>query len=365
MNAHFVYLTSTFLVSLLCTSAVYAVNDPNAPVMQLRHPDSGGCIEAGNVIDNCVVATNSIKIHKLSTANSLIVEVGPGSYGQFFCNGITDRNISVRGAGIDTTTIASLTLLGGCPDITFSDLTIGGTGINYAVAVIEPGTTTTWINVKMAGPWQEYCEGVSTVPAGRHTWHGSQIIADHGYYEVECDDSWFFGSEITSQGDLSQGIVNPFRVMGAELHVYGSVIRALGTGTGAASTLLPLTAVTAIGGNTHIHGTGIDVISVDGAPASVTALSASNGAIIHASEAAFNLSTGVGGTVTRIDNQGGTVRSPYLWENLPASGKDFSSETGADMTTITNTSDGQPHLVIYSNLCTSKWYDIVDKVCLP
>lgn len=373
MNTRFVYLTTTFLGSLLCSSALYAVNDPNAPIMQLRHPDHGGCMEAGNIIDNCVVAgtlgLGGIQFNQLSSANPLLVEVGPGTFGQIFSGGGSDRNITVRGSGVDTTTFQSLTIKLNSPNTSFADLTVGGAGVSYAVVVLGDamGSTTTWTNTKLVGSWSEYCAiPPDNLPAGRHSFFSSQIqMTGADTYQVGCDESWFYGSDITSQGDLTKNKVTPFTVGRSELHVYGSIIRVLGTGVGATSTLLPMTAILAYAGKTHIHGTGIDVIAVDGAPASVTALLAYDGAVIHASESSFNLSTGVGGTVTRIDNQGGTIRSPYIWASLPLSGQDFSSETGADMTTVTDTADGQPHLVIYSDNCASKWYDIVDKACRP
>lgn len=366
-------LVLTVIGYLVFSSYAYAINDPNAAVVKLRDPNNGGCVEAGVMLNNCV-ADSSVNFDGLSNASSFIVEVGPGTFGQMFCGGngsvSSGKKISIRGAGVDKTTLASLTLFKDCSNTSFADMTLGGTGISYAVVVINPGTTTTWTNVKLVGPWQEYCVGASTT-GGKHYWFGSQILTASGggggHYQVKCDQSWFFGSEITAKGLLTSGEVIPFKVSGSELHVYGSVIRALGMGTGAPSDLHALTAVSASGGQVHIHGTGIDVIAMNGAPVAAIALSASNGAMIHANASSYNLRTGAGGTVTRIikDQLPNThVHAPYIWEHIPEA--PLVSVTGADMTTVTTgTSDGQPHLVIYSTNCTSKWYDTVDKMCRP
>lgn len=352
------------IVCFIFSSGAYAINDPNAAVIQLRDPNNGGCVEAGVTLNNCVAASSGVNLAGLSGASSFLVEIGPGTFGQMICGstGISNsRKISIRGAGIDKTTLASLTHLRDCTNVSFADMTIGGTGINYAVVVLNSGTTTTWTNVKLAGSWQEYCAGTPG-GVGRHNWFGSQIVATFGYYEVKCDQSWFYGSEITSKGNLEFGDVIPFRVSGTELHVYGSVIRALGTGT---TSSYALTAVSATGGKVHIHGTGIDVLALNGAPANTIALSASNGAEIHADVSAYNLSTGAGGTVTRIAkdaNPNTHVHAPYQWQHIPSF--PLTSVTGADVTTETVGAD--INMLVYNSQCTGSggpWYNVALRIC--
>jgi hypothetical protein len=346
-----------------------AVIDAKAPIVQLQDPKNGNCVAAGSPLNNCFTDISSLNswiwgTRKPTSATPLVVEIGPGTFGQMFCGDATlssaPERITFRGAGIDKTILASMTITAPCGNAAFSNMTIGGTGINYAVAVVNPGTHTTWTNVKLAGSWQEYCTGGTT--GGRHDWYGSQIVASvgglGGYYQVQCDQSWFYGSEITSKGDLALGDVIPFKVGGAELHVYGSVIRALGTGT--AIPLRALTAVSATGGQVHIHGTGVDVISANNVPANIIALSASTGAMIHANASSYNLSTGTGGTVTRIQNLGGHVHAPYLWNEHPQP-PNIVSVTGADTAVVTD--GAQPHLVIYSSACASKWFDTSTNAC--
>lgn len=127
-----------------------------------------------------------------------------------------------------------------------------------------------------------------------------------------------------------------------------------------------LSAVTATsGGMVHIHGTGIDAIS--SASNNIKVLTAGVGSMIHANASSYNLSTPTG-SVTRINNTGGHIHAPYLWEHIPdpTTAPNFASQNGADTTTVTTgTSDGQPHMAVYSASCPSgtKWYDQVDKVC--
>lgn len=370
MKSFRIFFTVALLGYLVFPFNASALNDPNAAVVQLRDPNNGGCVEAGKPLNNCFVATAGLDLVGLSGASSFLIEIGPGTYEPMICGftgNANSRKISVRGAGIDKTTLVSLTMFMGCTNISFSDMTIGGTGIDYAVAIVNSGTKTTWTNVKLAGSWQEYCRGTGTAGAGRHDWFGSQIVptalgGSAGYYEVGCDQSWFYGSEITSMGNLASGDVIPFRVTGAELHVYGSVIRALGTGATASRAL---TAVSATSGKVHIHGTGIDVLALDGAPANITALSAANGAEIHADGSSYNLSTGTGGTVTRIlkdTNPSTHIHAPYQWQHIPSF--PLVSVTGADMATETVGAD--INMLVYNSQCTGSggpWYNVALRTC--
>ncbi len=118
----------------------------------------------------------------------------------------------------------------------------------------------------------------------------------------------------------------------------------------------------------HIHGTGIDVSAVNNVPASATALWAKNGATIHAKETAYNLISGIGGTVTRIIYQDGHIHAPDNWEHIPnpTTIPNYTSVTRADTTIIASgTSGGHPHSAIYDTSRPSKWFDTVDKTCTP
>lgn len=368
MNLHIRLIIITFLVSCSFIPIASAAIDNDAPVISLRDPANGGCMESGSMLDNCYTSISEMNawiwgIRKPAKTTPLVVNIGPGTFGQLVCGDAYSNikgHISFVGAGMDKTTLASLTLVTQCANVSFADMTIGGTGIGYAVVVVNPGTHTTWTNVKLTGPelWQEYCAGEPVSRAGTHYWFGSKLVSTTGgSYKIACDESWFFGSEITTKADLSYSAAIPFKVSGSELHVYGSVIRALGLGTSAD---YPITAISATGGEVHIHGSGIDAIAVNAAPAAVTALESSNNAKMHVVASAYNLETGSGGTKTRISNQGGHVHAPYMWAQHPTP-PDIISVTGADTAVVTD--GAQPHLVIYSDACTSKWFDISTNAC--
>lgn len=371
---HFAAL-SVAAISFTTLDAIAAI-DPAAPVVLLRTSCNDG---AGSTLNNCF--TDPIALNdwmwltrKPTDAAPLSVEIGPGRYGQFACGDAVSKiagNVSFRGAGMDQTTLASITLTAQCAKATFQDMTVGGTGINYAVVVLNAGTKTTWTNVRLVGTpgiWQEYCAGTPASALGQHYFFGSKLEGRiGGYYQVKCDESWFYGSEITTKDSLTNELTL-FQVQGKELHVYGSVVRVLETGTYPVSGSRTLKAFAATGGSVHIHGTGIDIISTGTSPALITALDASNGATIHANASAFNLSTAAGGSVTRINtnNGSGHIHAPYLWEHIPnaVTMPGFTSQDGADMTTVI-ASDGKPHMVVYSATCpaNARWYDQVDKVC--
>jgi hypothetical protein len=219
------------------------------------------------------------------------------------------------------------------------------------------GKTTVWNDVEVLGGWQEFTGTNCGVNRGKHYWFGSHA----GNYSANCDDSWFFGSEIAHQTSLGEN-TNALNVNNVEVHVYGSTIRAANKDINPSYLGAAVTAISASGtAEVHIHGTGIDAISVLGNP--VTALSASNGAKIHVNATSYNLSTGTGGTVTRIANNGGHIHAPYLWEEHPAP-PNITSQDGADIAVVT-TPAGTPSMVIYSTACASKWFDVGANACRP
>ena len=66
-------------------------------------------------------------------------------------------------------------------------------------------------------------------------------------------------------------------------------------------------------GEIHIHGTGIDLFA--STAATLTGLRARKSSRIHADAAAFNMSIGTGGSITRIADEttgGEGIHAPYL-----------------------------------------------------
>lgn len=373
MNA-FQKFAATAVAALGFTSFnAAAVTDPNAAVVHLRDPAMGGCVEAGASLNNCFTDIGSLKgwiegTRKPNATKPLLVEIGPGTFGSYLLcgSGGAVSHISFQGAGMGRSTLGPISIFTNnliCDHLTFSNLTVKGTGPGqYAVVIFSPGGGhTTWHNVELTGPWTEY-GAVPCSVRGSHYWFGSRV---RGTYQAWCDTSWFIGSELADESGNAAAI----SARDAEVHFYGSNIRS------------PYLAVEATNNaDVHIHGTGIDVIGGPGD--AVVALSAASGAHIHASGVGYVLETGAGGTATRISNNGGHVHAPYLWGHVPDTDGDpttvdtnFTSANGADQTTVTvGTLDGHPHPAVYSSKCAAdtandpinpnrKWFDTVDRVC--
>ena len=66
--------------------------------------------------------------------------------------------------------------------------------------------------------------------------------------------------------------------------------------------------------------------------------------------------------ISKDTNPNTHVHAPYLWEEHPTP-PNITSVTGADMAVVTD--GAQPHLLIYSSNCTSKWFDTSTNACRP
>jgi len=215
-------------------------------------------------------------------------------------------------------------------------------------------------------------------PNNEHKFFSSSLTLKDPYFQSfmylnHCGITWFYGSELiidapdaTANGALT-GIISEGE--GHEVHLYGSNIR-LFTGAGSMATEM-VTFNSKNSGSIHIHGTGIDNISERDIP--ITILKASDGGHIHANESAYVVRVGSGGSITRIDNDGGYVSAPYMWGSVPNTDgnhatidTNFFTVNGADQAMVTTgTSDGYPHPAVYSDSCpgSARWYDTVDKTC--
>ena len=377
-------LAVTLLAMLsFITFNAFAAIDPAAPIVRLNITCSNG---AGGTLDNCFTSSNSLTAwlnatRKPNVSTPLRVDIGPGTFTgtlKLTCSPASGYTgyISFVGSGRQQTTIEGNEYLApisvsACTELNFSAFTVNGP--LYGGVQWNGGGRSNWIDMTINGlarAWYE--EGCSSTP-GAHYWFSSQLKATAGFsiaetYRASCDVSWFFGSELTvsvpaNAYPANGGSVTAYGV--GEIHVYGSVLRALVDG----DTQGNLSAAFARGGKIHIHGTGIDVISNTGK--NITALSVDTNGEIHANQSSFFLSSGSGAKVTRINNMGGHIHAPYLWEHIPnpSTVPNFVSANGADMSVVTTgTSDGQPHTVIYSTTCASispaaAWWDAVDKVC--
>jgi hypothetical protein len=377
---------------LSASATAYNVDD-NAQVVKLRTSCTEGSspvVTLDNCFDNSADLRDWIEGVRLpGPSNPLAIEIGPGTFTAFDLSCITvlrgnetvnyEGNITFRGSGTDQTIIAPQATrpwtISGCANMTFSDFSFHATGQSQYTNYItwENGGSSVWRNVDVTGfayAWRaEEC--TSADPHATHYWFGSRLkvvqTPSHNIfatvYKEGCDKSWFFGSELTF--DCTAGCPQGGTVIHAlgdtgEVHVYGSVIRALGGATGNPN----FTAALAEGsGMIHIHGTGIDLLTPTATQ--LIGLHAIDTGRVHADDSAFNVSTGPGGTITRILDEttsGPGVHAPYLWtrQDAPPS---IISKDGADVAVV-NESTG-PRFLIYNSACASKWYDVGNNACRP
>lgn len=370
-------------------SALYAAVDSNAPIVQLRTE----CTENGSELNNCftdIATLNNwvfnVRYPAPSATSPVLIQIGPGKFnGSFVCE--DSGYVTLRGSGIQNTIIQGISYpvaLTNCKNMVFEDMTLKA----YGLGVQGGGSTTYWHNVEIdADGFYAWLDSAGDAgcygPKGKHYWFNSRIIGRstiHGAatYQSGCDESWFFGSEITkfvSNGASNQTVyamksfaARPGANRRAENHIYGGVVRVVATGTTSAATLVAIHS--AGGSSVHVHGTGIDVLG--GGANSVIALSAITGGEIHANESSYNLST-VSGVIKRVSKDGTAhVHAPYQWEthpDVPFAGNSavtFESVTGYDSAIVTTTPGGaasHPHLVIYDSSCPGKWFDSTLNQC--
>jgi hypothetical protein len=356
------------------------------------------CTENGAALNNCFTTPQSLTTWMAGTRRPnadkpLRVEIGAGRFTstnenfEITCNSSQNYTgyTSFVGAGPAQTVLyfpyaqSARLVISSCAGMNFSELGIEGgqEDLTYGGAIKwMGGGSSSWNHVAVSGFGILWYESQCGLSRGSHYWTASRLTAATSVfglttsYSASCDESWFFGSEITATAPVNSNIngAAPGQVTAVSvsavkardngiIHVYGSVVRVL------ADYQSPnISAISANnGGEIHIHGTGIDLISTTGQ--NMVALMAGPGGHIHANETAYNAQTT--GTVTRILDQSGTghaIHAPYLWHNH-AEAPVIVSADGADMAVVTNTLDGKPHLVIYSNSCGSRWFDTFTREC--
>lgn len=377
------YLYNFTAISALSLSVVtldVCAADNLAPVVLLQKTCDDG---AGGMLNNCFTTTEGLVSWIMGTrlpnvGNPLVVKMGSGTYSamKLTCAPTTGFTGHIRflGSGREETIIraewdeaqmANPAVIRNCTNLSFSNLKFNTVG--YGWISWNGGGSSVWENVDVAGGGWGWLDSNCGTSPGSHYWYNSRIsgslFGKAEAYEARCDQSWFFGSEL-----VSHTFGPTLKVIGTgKLYVYGSNLRAdMTVGSGGTSDVL-LALVSGSTAELHIHGTGIDASATDGRKVKV--LSARLGGTIHADVSAYNLKSGEGGEVIRIDNVGGHIHAPYVWQHIPnpASIPNFTSADGADQAMVI-ASDGYPHTAIYSTKCktissNAAWYDIVDKVC--
>jgi len=386
-------ILSATILSLTITNANASIDSNASSVQLLTSCDNGSGGVLNNCFDNQTVLMDWIKnTRNPSATNSMVVEIGAGTFQriEWLCKP-GEGYVSFRGAGRGRTVFTDSWILGNamtfqnCEDLTFDSMTINA----KFISVVWAGHgNATWTDVELIAEYATWYEtpqnqlttgNVCTSDVNNeHKFFSSSLILKKPtlgatIYLNNCGVTWFYGSELVFDG--SDSTMNYFAVgvkssgAGHETHLYGSNIRLLSGTNSAINELIAFQSND--NGQIHIHGTGIDLISEKSIP--ITALQANNGGMIHAAESAYVLRTGANGTVTRIDNNGGSIHAPHLWAHVPNTDGDsttidtnFVTANGADQTVVTaGTSDGFPHPAIYSDQCPSsaRWYDTSDKIC--
>lgn len=363
--------------------------DPNAAVVYLRKTCSVANVGAGeSPVENCFETSSALHTWIWNTriptaASPLIVEIGPGTFdGGLSCTGPNRGHVTFRGSGRGNTIISSFYagVFESCDALVFEHMTFSGALIGVAWF---KGGSSSWTDVELKGgyiAWYDNFDNSSSgecsdLQKGTHKFFSSTLLVPNGASGGTeaignfCGKNWLWGSEIAINVSAGGGSTDPKGVLsegdGNETHVYGGNIRV--TIDAGAPVGRPVGISATNGAEVHVHGTGIDVVATNAS--NVKALVASSFGEIHASQSAYVLKAGVGGSVTRISSGlNGYVHAPYLWEHIPSptTAPNFESVNGADTTTVTvGTSDGHPHMAVYSSTCPSnaRWYDQVDKVC--
>jgi hypothetical protein len=343
------------------------------------------------------------------------VEIGAGDFaGPLVCNGA--GFVSFRGAGRNRTRIVvsdpgpafgfHAILVTDCDSLEFQDLSVVAEDaplLNIGVQW-KGGGSSTWTNVDMkgryAGWYDNECSGdPAAPPEGEHRFFGVNIVSGWIGYYAECGATWMYGSEVridVGYADLANPSDSTHKAVAVahrgDVRIYGSAIRVGGSAVHSASRAIGVmvgpsfNTGTPLGaghgnGTFHMHG-GVIVVDTSGAPGvdALGMLVDDNGgtghAMGHTPDTAFMLKASPGATVTRLAGTGQAM-SPFLWQSgstepvgglASLTGQDLFVETDCDDTgdcSGSGTPPLQPHLMIYSASCASRWFDTVTRDCRP
>lgn len=142
------------LAYLILPVNLLAAIDPNAQIILVR-TDCGS-------LDNCFNTTEDLSawvtdIRNPTSGAPLLVDIGPGKFGRYSCD--NDDYITLRGAGVDTTTLEDrgpngrgTVNINNCEKIQFQDVSIVG---GFYAVQWGGGGSSTWVNVNI--------ESISTI----------------------------------------------------------------------------------------------------------------------------------------------------------------------------------------------------------
>lgn len=340
-----------------------------------------------------------------------MIDIGPGTFQSWEC---TSSNVTLRGSGRDKTIIKGGTqgfgveINQGCTDLTVQDLTVDNANGFWGVTIPNIAAKTSWTNVEIMGGiygWVEWVTSSCANHDGKHLFFSSRIISTGAVvnnntsraYTATCAQSWFWGSEITSQAPSAMTNMFALEAHGAEVHLYGSNVRLLLPNGSAAASYIPGSPssgnshymIAALNSSAiHIHGTGLDVVH----PGTGTAdmLYADSTSHFHANESAFNMHVSGAGKVRRIGGAG-SIEAPYAWKQgstpplstkldgtptlngvttlISVNGADSYIETDCPVSGNCSVGGTFPHQMVYRGECTNTtvnggpWFDLTTKDC--
>lgn len=374
------------LFSLVFSSGLFAAIDSQAPVVKLRT----SCQEGTVTLDNCFTTMAGLLNWTYSTrlpsaSSPLLVDIGPGSFGGFTCNG--SGYITLRGAG-NKNTVLGATVVGvsgtgpGCTQLVFQDLSI----------VNNSGTAFTWwgsgsasySNIELTGTGFAWWDiRYSPAPASQHYWWNAVLTAFPDNLSGSPTATFltygaihrFYGSEVNAfaigDGAMAVNVSGGFGA--GEIQMYGSAIRAKAN---PGATLAVLRGIDVGGGQTfHFHGgsIGVDGTAAGSSDVSVEGITGVSNSTVHVLEVAYALKPKGTGSASRVLglDPGPSRHLPFLWGNglTPPT---ISSQNGADLfietdcsTTGCQIAGTETHLLIYNQSCTTNgpWFDVVTGRC--
>jgi hypothetical protein len=234
-------LWSPAVAHAVCPGTGCFAMDPAADRIQLR----SSCAGQSNCCETSEALTKWIGTCRVANPPRLLVDVGPGAFGQIKCGwaflpfppnappAFTD--VTFRGSGTEQTffkvpagctSCAPIEVGQGCDDLEFLNLTVDGADTKYGVLWRVDAGDSTWTNVHVLGNelgWYEFtfapssfCNPAVNFPV--HVWFDSKIETRGvnvgqgvSAYQANCGESRLFNTEllaaVSSSGvNLTEGV---------------------------------------------------------------------------------------------------------------------------------------------------------------
>ncbi len=179
-----------------------------------------------------------------SAANPVLIDIGPGHFDRFYCNG--GSNVTLKGVGRENTYIGKI-FVNNCDNLAFQDLT----------AIASTGTTVSWngagkatwtdVDIIAKAVGDNVTRNVAWIDGpsiggqcnepSLHYFFGSRIwaigaVPDTYAFAGNCSDVWFYGGEIltdlsqTESTGISHSITEAFNVTTAHrFQAFGTALR--------------------------------------------------------------------------------------------------------------------------------------------